>query len=130
MEKAPQPRRGSLPIPKRDRLDRRIKKSREQEKMVAEVLGGRTTKCSRKGDVELDATITDLVGILLECKHTGNKQITVKASYLEKITKQAQDKERSPAFCFSLNVCGAEDTWVAFPLSVAKEIFEKFGYTV
>lgn len=75
-------------------MDRRIKRSREQEHKTAKAHGGRRNAgsgatWSRKGDVRTAHT-------LIENKRTDARQITLKANDLEKIWREAIAEGRIP----------------------------------
>ncbi len=77
------------------------RESRKHEDRIAAKTGGQRNVASgafwhRKGDVRTPT-------MLIEHKWTGKKQITIKAEYLEKISREAILDGRMPAVGFHLN---------------------------
>lgn len=81
-------------------MDRRIKRSRAQERKTALLHGGTVVAGSgsgwlRKGDVRTRR-------FNIECKRTDAQQITLKATTLEKNWAEAWAEGRLPLTCFEL----------------------------
>ena len=138
--------------PERDEGKRKrrksLKMSQAQEKRVAARLGGetqagsgsgkRTTTASgvisgpvgrgrtatRKGDVDAEAA-----DLLVECKATAAKSISVKRAYLEKITYEAADAMRSPGLVISFDTAavGVDRDWACVPLGWLRALMRKAG---
>jgi hypothetical protein len=113
-----------MTIPKYFYSDRKQKKSKKQEKRLADKLGGKRQKGSgsqpySKGDVRC----TDL---LAEAKRTDKKSISIKVQYLEKIVKEATSYDCIPAVAIAF-----EDTpllvpkdWVLVPAEFLRELLD------
>jgi hypothetical protein len=79
--------------------DKKRKKSIKQEDRVAKKIGGRRQVASgafpgHRGDVRSDE-------LLVECKRTDKKSISVTIAYLKKISKEASAYGRTPAVSIS-----------------------------
>ena len=87
--------------------------------------GGRVTRArsgSRKGDVA-----TEL--LLAEAKTTGKASISIKQSYLTKITREAHLALKSPAFVISFPVMPDDvaNDWICLPVEWLAELMKKAG---
>ena len=99
--------------------------SDNQEKRVAKYMNGKVRPGSgssmySKGDVICDS-------LLIECKVTDKKSLSIKASWLEKITNEAMVEEKDPALVFSMNFQNniVEQDWIALPVSVFNRLTTK-----
>lgn len=113
-----------------------LEASDEQEDRVAARLGGERVigsgsgripagvgsaiprrRVGGKGDVKHDL-------VLVECKTTLKKSISIKKEYLVKITLEAEDIRKTPAVVISFEGMprGVERDWALVPLPVAREI--------
>lgn len=131
-------REGGMEQRKKDKSHRR--KPKAHERKVADTLGGRIQPGSgafdsHKGDA---LRAGGKFPILAECKRTsGHASLSVKAEWLGKITREALAKNRYPALSiqFDDEVMQAEaggqvpgeTTWIAFPESVVRALFEELG---
>jgi Holliday junction resolvase len=110
-----------------DKERRRMPKKQEQR--VAGALGGRKTPASgalpgAKGDVVAGNTGE---GWMVECKRTKNRSLSVKASWLGKVTREALKVGKTPALAIEMDMTGevaTEKDWVAIPLSEFKRLTE------
>ena len=103
--------------PKKDRLGGSKNISDKQENRLAEKSGGRRQPASgalpfAKGDV--------ITGeLLIEAKATSKKSLSVKKSWLEKITMEAERVQRVP--CLAIHFDDAnnftEEDWACVPFS-------------
>lgn len=87
-------------------VDRRMRRSRAQEKRDALAYGGRVQAGSgcgtfKKGDVRTD-------DLLIENKRTDKQQMTIKAEWLDKIRNEALTEGRTPVV--GIEIAGRE--WV------------------
>jgi len=98
---------------------------RAQEDRIAKAIGGRRVPGSgasmfAKGDVSQDR-------FLVECKLTEKASLSVKQSWLEKITAEAEAQGKYPAL--SIEIQGgerrlAERDWIAVPRSVFQRLLD------
>jgi len=107
-------------------------KPRAQEEAAAQALGGRRVSGSgssqlfmKKGDVT--GVSTPQFDFLVECKRTINKSLSIKASWLEKITREARVViGREPALDIEIGrALDCESTWVAVPRSVFAKMLKE-----
>lgn len=74
-----------------------------------------------KGDVKTE-------GFLIECKFTEKKSLSIKGSWLAKITAEAHAQNKDPALAIQINGTEnkglSETDWVAVPMSVFKRLTE------
>lgn len=96
-------------------------KSRRQEEQVASSLGGRRQPGSGafiglKGDVKSDV-------LLIECKRTDKKSMSVKGEWLVKITKEAVEADRYPALYLTIDGVNPSQEWIMLPASVFEQLF-------
>lgn len=134
------------PLLQEDGLEKRKKAHshrrapKAHEKRVAASIGGRTQPGSGAFDSHKgDALRTGgKFPTLVECKRTtGHASLSVKAEWLGKITREALAKGRYPGFSFEFDEAimraeadgriVAETTWIAFPESVVRALFEELG---
>ena len=119
-------------------------KPKAHERKVAGIVSGKRQSGSgshadAKGDVrrEGDAFLQDFP-LLVECKRTsGKKSISVKAQWLAKITKEANNVHKHPALAIQFdkevmdelarNGTPTETDWIAFPATTVQAIFEALG---
>jgi hypothetical protein len=117
---------------KDDRRRAQHKKPKLHEQGTAEKLRGRVTKASGalpfdKGDVSnVEAHIFEF---LVECKRTEKLSLGLKASWLDKITREARTRAgRTPALALQFeHVTDAEADWVAVPRSTFVRMLEMLG---
>jgi Holliday junction resolvase len=96
---------------------------RAQEDRIAAAVGGQRVPgsgCSHfaKGDVRQDA-------FLIECKKTESASLSVKQSWLEKITAEAEAQGKFPALAIEIQGGErrlAERDWIAVPRSVFERL--------
>jgi hypothetical protein len=117
-----------------EKSPRGIKISREQERRVAQKMGGKVQRGSgrggnpvgtplmrlrvgNRGDVYTDVT-------LVECKTTDKQSISLHQGYLIKITREAGLSMKSPAVVISFPTMpdGVENDWILLPLAVWKKL--------
>lgn len=110
-------RKLTSPVLQDEVAPKKIQKAvREQEDRVARAMGGRRMPASGslpflKGDVDN--------GIFKsECKLTVRKQLSLKAAWFEKITREARLADRRPALTFQLldPPPGVSRDWVCIPV--------------
>lgn len=100
--------------------------------MVARSMGGRTqpgsgSKDHAKGDVLQAAREAAFRPdrFLIECKQTEKASMSIKGSWLAKITREAAAVGREPMLEFEIQGCDdpmLERQWVALPMSVFKRL--------
>lgn len=114
------------------------KESDKHEKRMAKRLGGKTQRGSgavrhRRGDVKT-------VEMLVECKRTDREGISIKRSWVEKITMEATNTGKIPAIAleFGDNKPGVhrsgprfpiDKDWMAVPTSFFNELLETYRGT-
>jgi hypothetical protein len=128
--------------PEKRKRKKTLKQSRDQEERLARKLGGkkqrgsgagrlptrpggRITKArsgSRKGDIDMEL-------LLAEAKTTSKQSISVRQSYLIKITREAQLAMKSPAFSISFPVMPDDvpNDWICLPVEWLAEMMRKAG---
>jgi len=111
--------------------------SRPHEDSIADELGGRRHRGSGsspwlKGDVSADPLGLG-AEVLVECKATSAASMSVKAEWLAKVTKEAEERAgRIPALAIRFErleelAPGAERDWIAVPLSEFRRLLRKAG---
>lgn len=109
-----------------NRVRRRI--SRRQERRTAKVLGGRETVGSGSKGMKGDVWAGDPEAgqqVMVECKATTGKQITLKLAWLVKLFKEAFQAGREPALVVTFEAMefGAKD-WAVIPLDRYRELLD------
>ena len=102
--------------------------SKRQERRTAKKLGGKETIGSGNKGQKGDVWAGDLEAgqqIMVECKATEGKQITLKLAWLTKLVKEAFQAGREPALVLTFNAMdfGAKD-WAVIPLDRYQELLE------
>ena len=79
------------------------------------------------GDV--DGVEAHIFEFLVECKRTEKQSLSLKAAWLDKITREARVQPgRSPALAIQFeNLKDAESDWVAIPRSTLVKMLELLG---
>lgn len=115
-----------------DRKRAQQKKPKRHERQTADKLGGRVTPASGaiesiKGDV--DGVEAHTFAFLVECKRTEKQSLSLKVSWLDKITREAKVQPgRSPAIALQVeNTKDAEADWIAVPRSTFVRMMELLG---
>jgi len=104
-----------------------LKKPKAHEKRVESAIGGRR----QPGSGAFDEAKGDVCSqkLLVECKRTVKKSLSVQASWLTKISREARSEGKLPALSieFEQDVVGAgtEATWIAVPLKVFERLLEE-----
>lgn len=96
---------------------RKKKKSRNQERRVAEMLGGSRVPLSGANErMKGDISSADL---LIEAKYTAKESLSIKREWLEKIAMEAMAVGKTPALSFSFDQSSAivPKDWIAVPAS-------------
>ncbi len=105
----------------------------DQENRVAKSVNGRRQPGSgssiyAKGDVIQDSSgAFDLKRFLIECKQTKHASLSIKGSWLSKITREAMAVGKEPALAFEIKGNDdpvVEQDWIALPMSVFKRLME------
>jgi len=102
------------------RRRRRVKDSQAQESRVAAKGGGKRVRGSGSKPHARGDARWDRFGVLLECKRTDRKSISVRGDVLERIVREAHANEKIPAL--AIEVEGQD--WVAMPADVLVRICE------
>lgn len=115
-----------LTLPEYWTRDQKRKKSMKQEDRLAKKLGGRRQKASgalpgNRGDVRMPE-------LLAEAKRTDKKSISIKLSYLEKISKEAVSCDCVPAVAIEFGDTPplVEKDWVMVPAGFLRELLDAF----
>jgi len=102
------------------------KKSIKQEDRVAKKLGGRRQKASgalpgHRGDVRMPE-------LLVEAKRTDNQSISIKLSYLEKITREAISCDCIPACAIEFGGTPplVDKDWILVPSAFLRELLDAY----
>ncbi len=99
-----------------DELQRRKAAAYEHERRVARLLGG--TPRPGSGALGLPGDVAT-EGLLVSCKRTEQKSLTLPLAEIEKITLEAEAEGRTPAVALELaGVDGAERDWIMVPARV------------
>ena len=106
---------------------KRVKDSQAQETRIAGLANGRRVRGSgakphARGDARWDQ-----YDILLECKRTDKKSISITGAMLDKITKEALANGKLPALAFEVQTEFASRDWIALPAK-SMENLVKLGY--
>ena len=105
----------------KEKRRRRVKMSQSQETRVAGMASGRRVRGSGSKPHARGDARWDKFGILLECKRTEKKSISIKGEVLDKIVAEAFANGKTPAL--AIEVDGKD--WVAMPADVVVRICEK-----
>ena len=120
--------KANRPGPKKNRI------ARAQEKRVAVRTMGRVSRNSGAGHTPSRSGFTKLrVGgkgdvsteiLLLECKTTNKASLSLKQSYLVKISRESSLQMKSPGVILSFPVMpnGVENDWLVIPLGVWEKL--------
>lgn len=111
----------------KERRRRRVKDSQAQETRIAGMANGRRVRGSgskphARGDADWDK-----YDILLECKRTDKKSISITAAMLDKITKEALANGKLPALAFEVQTRFASKDWIALPAKSMRNLV-RLGY--
>jgi len=99
-----------------------------QENRIADRLGGKRVSGSganyhSKGDVR-DVTVKDKT-FLIEAKQTKNASISIKWSWLKKISREAEDSNAEPALAIEIKGGEVDSTtdrdWILIPARIFNE---------
>jgi hypothetical protein len=133
--KKPMTTRGSTTLERRagEPADRKVVSARH-ESVTASALGGEVQRGSgaterHKGDVKTPVLLVENKTRLPDAKD-GAKSLTVKGTWLEKITREAVAIGRDPALAFEIPGIVdplVEKRWVAVPESVMARLLESAG---
>lgn len=114
------------PKPKLFEQEHNNKKSKKQEKRIANKLNGKRQKGSgairhHKGDVKTP-------DLLLEAKRSDKDSISLKKEWLEKISKEALVSGRVPALAIEFGTADilTAARWIAVPENFFQELMEAY----
>lgn len=106
---------------------KRVKDSQAQEERVAGLANGRRVRGSGSKPHARGDARWDKYDILLECKRTDKKSISITASMLDKITKEALANGKLPALAFEMRTEFASRDWIALPAKNMENLV-RLGY--